>query len=232
MNQGPLRVRGAVRSLPLTRLRAAAQGRLLAAAVGAIAIAACDSTSSPAPLLGVAPSNPSVQVGQTVQLFAVNATGFVAWSSSDSQTAIVLQGLVTGVGAGTARVTATVGGDTASAIVSVAPASTLITLAANVQPIFSASCVGCHSPSRPIAGVDLSTADASRASLVNVPAVLVTSVRVLPGDTTNSFLYQEVTATGTDTAGWMPLGCRPGNGVCLDPSLVRIIVQWIEQGAH
>lgn len=202
------------------------------AAATALAVGACNSNNPAGLPLGVAPSGPSVQVGQTVQLMAINATGPVLWSSSDSGTAIVLHGLVTGVGPGTAKITATVGGDTASSIVSVSPASSLITLAADVQPIFSASCVGCHSAARPIAGVNLSDAAASRASLVNVPALLVTSVRVLPGDTTNSFLYQEVTATGTDTAGWMPLGCRPGNSRCLDPSLVRIIVQWIEQGAH
>lgn len=202
-------------------------------AVAALAaVVSCNTKHPSAPLLGVAPSAPSVQVGQTVQLVAVGASGLVVWSSSDSATAIVLHGLVTGTSAGTAVITATVGTGTASSMVTVFPASNLVTLDADVQPIFSARCVGCHVTGHAAGGVVLTPADSSRASLVNVRANAVSSFRVLPGDTSNSFLYQEVTATGVDTAGWMPLGCRPGNSRCLDPSLVRIIVEWIEQGAH
>lgn len=62
----------------------------------------------------------SLEIGGNVQLSARNARGVVAWSSSNTAVATVLStGFVTAVGPGTATITATAGGATASSVVTV-----------------------------------------------------------------------------------------------------------------
>ncbi|MBA3340991.1 MAG: Ig-like domain-containing protein, partial [Gemmatimonadaceae bacterium] len=73
--------------------------------------------------VSVSPSSASVAVGQTVQLTAktkpVTAATFV-WASSNQSVATVSQsGLVTGVSAGSATVTATTSGKTGSSTITV-----------------------------------------------------------------------------------------------------------------
>lgn len=74
--------------------------------------------------IGVTPSTASVEVGDTVQLNATltpnGATGTITWTSSADTTATVdATGLVTGVEAGTATITASCGGYSDTCVVTV-----------------------------------------------------------------------------------------------------------------
>lgn len=74
--------------------------------------------------IGVSPSTASVEVGDTVQLNAAltpsGATGTITWASSADTTATVdATGLVTGVEAGTATITASCGGYSDTCVVTV-----------------------------------------------------------------------------------------------------------------
>lgn len=74
--------------------------------------------------IGVTPSTASVEVGDTVQLNAAltpsGATGTITWASSEDTTATVdATGLVTGVEAGTATITASCGGYSDTCVVTV-----------------------------------------------------------------------------------------------------------------
>lgn len=74
--------------------------------------------------IGVTPSTASVEVGDTVQLNAAltpsGATGTITWTSSADTTATVdATGLVTGVEAGTATITASCGGYSDTCVVTV-----------------------------------------------------------------------------------------------------------------
>lgn len=74
--------------------------------------------------IGVTPSTASVEVGNTVQLNAAltpsGATGTITWTSSADTTATVdATGLVTGVEAGTATITASCGGYSDTCVVTV-----------------------------------------------------------------------------------------------------------------
>jgi hypothetical protein len=63
---------------------------------------------SPPPTLGVSPSSSEILAGETVALAASGAEGAVSWASSDAAVAAVSDaGVVTGVGSGTAAITAT-----------------------------------------------------------------------------------------------------------------------------
>ena len=98
--------------------------------------------------------------------------------------------------------------------------------------IFSMSCsaAGCHSgpagPNLP-SGMDLTSADASFASLVGVPSVQQPMVqRVASGDADASYLVQKLEGTAA-TGSRMPLG-----GPNLDQASIDTIRQWIDNGAQ
>jgi uncharacterized protein YjdB len=129
-----------------------ADGRVRAVAVGTTTIRAVKDgvtgsttlTVTAAELTGitVTPINPSVPKGRTVQLTATGTftdqstqdlTDMVTWSSAnDAIAAVDADGLVTGVAAGSAAVTATLGAVSGSTTVNVSPA-TLVSLA--VTPV-------------------------------------------------------------------------------------------------
>lgn len=90
-------------------------------------------------------------------------------------------------------------------------------------------CSSCHTgPASAILppGMDLSSADASFASLVGVQSLEVPSLaRVEPGDPDSSYLVQKI--EGTATVGeQMPLGGEP-----LDATTIAAIREWIAAGA-
>jgi hypothetical protein len=97
--------------------------------------------------------------------------------------------------------------------------------------IFTPTCsvAGCHSgPAGPIlpSGMDLSSADASFASLVNVASVEVPMTpRVAGGDANNSYLVNKLEGSAA-VGSRMPLG-----GPFLDQSTIDVIRTWIDSGA-
>ena len=98
--------------------------------------------------------------------------------------------------------------------------------------LFTPSCSvsGCHSgpagPNLP-AGMDLSTEDASFASLVNVASVQVPStLRVAAGDAGASYLVQKLAGTAA-VGSQMPLG-----GPFLDQATIDVVGLWIADGAR
>jgi mono/diheme cytochrome c family protein len=86
-----------------------------------------------------------------------------------------------------------------------------------IQPIFSASCVKCHSGASAGGGLSLDSA----AALARGGA---SGAAVTAGDPARSLLYQRITAT--DAQSRMPMG-----GPALPAQSVALIRAWIEQGA-
>lgn len=97
--------------------------------------------------------------------------------------------------------------------------------------IFQTGCAvsGCHSGPMSGAlptGMDLTSAENSFASLVNVPSVEVPSLnRVTPGDPDNSYLVQKLEGTAA-VGSRMPIG-----GAALDQATIDMVRQWITDGA-
>jgi hypothetical protein len=103
----------------------------------------------------------------------------------------------------------------------------IVSLAANVQPLFDLYCIACHSGVSPAQGMDLS-AGSSYTALVNVasnecPATL----RVDPGSPTTSYLVHKLAGAGPCFVGnQMPLFTLP-----LSAPQQQLIADWITQGA-
>jgi len=115
---------------------------------------------------------------------------------------------------------------------SLATPATGATLEQLQASVFTPNCAvsGCHtgpaSNTLP-AGMDLSSADASFASLVGIASLQVPTLsRVAPSDPDNSYLVQKVEGTATSGAR-MPLG-----GGVLDQAAIDDIRQWISDGAN
>ncbi|MDP2208593.1 MAG: hypothetical protein Q8K98_07440 [Bacteroidota bacterium] len=96
-----------------------------------------------------------------------------------------------------------------------------VSFSTQIQPIFNASCTGCHGSS---GGLNLS-ASVSHANLVNVNAQssCTTLKRVLPTNASQSVLYLKV--AGTDCGNRMP------QGGSLPTQQINLINDWITQGA-
>lgn len=97
--------------------------------------------------------------------------------------------------------------------------------------LFTATCSnsGCHSgPTGSVlpAGMDLTSANASYASLVGVASLQAPAVqRVAAGDPDNSYLIQKLEGTGMNER--MPFG-----GPYLQQSTIDVVRQWITDGAN
>jgi len=123
------------------------------------------------------------------------------------------------------------GGDFEASFSLAVPASTA-TLDALQANVFTPSCAfsGCHSgPTGNLlpAGMDLSSADASFASLVGIASLQQPSLqRVMSNDPDNSYLVQKIEGTAA-SGGRMPL-----SGGVLDQALIDDIRQWISDGAN
>lgn len=112
----------------------------------------------------------------------------------------------------------------------------MVSFSADVQPVVTAKCVGCHDDTDPPGGLNL-LAGAAYAGLVNVQAVQDTAAPILdriePGDPEASFLIHKIQGTHTAAGGRggrMPAGC-PGSRACLTPEEIQLIRQWVVEGA-
>jgi uncharacterized protein (TIGR03118 family) len=103
-----------------------------------------------------------------------------------------------------------------------------VTLQQLQDTIFTPICSGCHTGvgSALPGAMNLSSASASLASLVNVASLEVgTLKRVLPGDPNNSYIVQKLEGTQT-------VGVRmPATGVFLDQPTIDKVRAWIQAGA-
>lgn len=103
-----------------------------------------------------------------------------------------------------------------------------VSFAASVQPIFSANCAtsGCHTGGSPLAGLNLEPGQAY-GNIVNVASTQIPAIqRVLPGDASNSYLYQKITDAMGIMGSPMPFGSFP-----LPQDDIDAIEAWINQGA-
>ena len=95
--------------------------------------------------------------------------------------------------------------------------------ASDIQPIWTASCVGCHGFGGD-AGLNLS-GGSSYANLVNVASTQDrTKMRILPGDATNSWMVMKI--ENRQTVG----GKMPPSG-SLTANQIQNIKNWVTQGA-
>lgn len=129
--------------------------------------------------------------------------------------AILLGGLVLAVGACSDHGTAPVdpGG---------AGGGTAVSFAADLQPVFTATCTGCHGPGGE-GGLNLS-AGVAHGNLVGVAAVGHAGQRVVAGDPDQSVLYLKI-------SGAAAVGDRMPLGGALDAGTIEKVRQWIAAGA-
>jgi hypothetical protein len=135
---------------------------------------------------------------------------------------------VTAVGNGSTLLVVSGGtrSDSASLTLSNQP---FVSFAAQVQPIFNTSCAlaGCHNVPGGAGNLNLS-AGAARTQLVGVTANgFPGAVRVIAGDAAASYLTRKLEGGPNITGGQMPDGALP-----LPVATIRIIKDWINQGAN
>ena len=108
------------------------------------------------------------------------------------------------------------------------------TLAANVQPIFTATCTfaGCHAGQLPQSELSLEDGE-SAAGLADVAVASGKLARVKPGSLKKSYLTRSLFG---NAAVFMPDGCpldpTAAGGRCLGPSEIYLILAWIQSGAR
>jgi mono/diheme cytochrome c family protein len=106
------------------------------------------------------------------------------------------------------------------------PVAVPVDYTSQIQPIFTANCVECHSGGSAPRGLRLD-AQNSYANLVNVNSSEVPSLkRVKPSDPDNSYLVHKIEGTAAVGAR-MPLGGPP-----LSAAEINLIRQWIAEGAE
>jgi hypothetical protein len=115
-------------------------------------------------------------------------------------------------------------------------ATTLVSFALNIQPIFTNSCAvpSCHSGTTAPLGMSLEEGkaytrivDVTAGETTAAPHVGPVLKRVAPGDSVNSWLYRKITGTH-DVGALMP---PPTSGGTLSPAEKDVIKAWIDQGA-
>ena len=104
-----------------------------------------------------------------------------------------------------------------------------LSLAADVYPMWNppARC-DCHTPGS--GGLKMGTVDEAFMNLVGVAAQEAPLSRIEPGDREASYLWHKINGTHVEVGGsgnQLPLGAPP-----LDPVIVELIGQWIDDGAH
>jgi hypothetical protein len=103
------------------------------------------------------------------------------------------------------------------------PPGPTVSFATDIQPVFDASCVGCHGAGGN-AGLDLRPGQ-SHGNLVGVAATESTLNRIEPGQPEQSWLYLKITAQ-QDVGDPMP----PSGG--LPQATSDLVRTWIEEGAE
>ena len=190
-----------------------AEGNEVAVTAASISVPTANTSSAVFDLTGVA----TVEDTYRVRLLGSGAAGILDLGSN------ALDGEFSGAlpsGDGTA------GGDfSATFLVS----ATLPTLASIQATVFGPKCSGCHtgptSNALP-AGMDLTSAPASFASLVGVASIEMSTLqRVKAGDPDNSYVVHKVEGTGI-SGQRMPLGGPPLGSVT-----IAAIRKWITDGA-
>ncbi|WP_456443616.1 c-type cytochrome domain-containing protein [Caldithrix abyssi] len=96
------------------------------------------------------------------------------------------------------------------------------TLSSIQTEIFNGYCVSCHSGAAASGKLDLSSASAY-SNLVNVPSSASSLMRVLPGNSDQSYLIKRL--IGADGELIMPPATR------LPQNLIEAAQQWIDEGA-
>ena len=105
-------------------------------------------------------------------------------------------------------------------------AGTPVSLSADIQPIFTASCAPCHVGGSSSGGLTL---DNAYTSLVGVPSNESALERVEAGSTLDSYLWHKLQGTQNDVGGSGQQ--MPGGGGSLTPSELDLIEAWIVGGA-
>lgn len=102
-------------------------------------------------------------------------------------------------------------------------------LASIQEKVFDVQCILCHSGDEPAASLSLADGE-SYAALVDVQATNAPNVRVITGDSANSFLIRKMRGTDlTETEG----ARMPRNGPpFVEDAVVDVIAQWIDAGAQ
>lgn len=99
----------------------------------------------------------------------------------------------------------------------------------NVQNVFTAECAksGCHAGSAPQANQNLSESTAYE-NIVNIQSVEAPSkMRIAPGDTSNSYLFEKITSNSPTVGVRMPADGPP----YLSEAQIDTIRIWILNGA-
>lgn len=117
-------------------------------------VACAGGADSPtAPAMSINIQNASLEIGESVQLSAVNARGAVTWSTSNTAVATVVStGFVSAVGAGTSTITASTESQSASTVVTVLQPPAIGLDATSV--LFSARAGGANPAARTVAVVN------------------------------------------------------------------------------
>jgi hypothetical protein len=114
----------------------------------------------------------------------------------------------------------------AAAAADLPPASTKtgVTYAADIKPIFDASCVKCHSGDKPKARLKLDTLDDVLKGSGDGKVIIV-------GDSAKSLIIKCVAHATDDKDLWMPPPHNKVNIGPLTPEQIGLIRAWIDQGA-
>jgi mono/diheme cytochrome c family protein len=102
------------------------------------------------------------------------------------------------------------------------PPPATVSFAADIQPIFTTHCVGCHGDGGN-AGLDL-RAGVSHGNLVEVAATQSALFRVQPEQPDQSWLYLKL-------SGQQTVGTEMPPGAPLDSATLGLVQTWIEEGA-
>lgn len=110
------------------------------------------------------------------------------------------------------------------------PVGRAVSFADDIQPIFNAKCISCHSEGSfaGIVGIDMRLAEGQAYdSIVNQPSSQNTSFTLIePGDADSSLLFLKVSSNDPPVGSTMPL-----IGQTLSPDELALLRDWIDQGA-